>query len=327
MSRPQRLFDLLSVLQARGRATVSDLAEDLGVSERTIHRDLATLGEVGVPVLTEPGRYGGVSLLPGGRFTVSGLSGREKDLLHAVGLDVERASQLGQEAVAKAAVGKLATPSSTSGSRVTAAVLPLSQVVMVDNRPWFSAPAEDVDVAALAEAVRTGNRLRVNYRRNGESAAQKRIIDPYGLLGRGERWYLILDRDRQPRQYAVERLSDWEVLDEPRRLRPGETLETVVGALAQSLEKPRETVTVTAELDPGSVDMARRIIGSRLVSVEEGESFSTLTVAYEQIGGVRQLLQFGDHIRVTAPEEARELVAQLAAEIVERHSIKDADLT
>lgn len=197
----------------------------------------------------------------------------------------------------------------------------------VDNRPWFSAPAEDVDVAALAEAVRTGNRLRVNYRRNGESAAQKRIIDPYGLLGRGGRWYLILDRDRQPRQYAVERLSDWEVLDEPRRLRPGETLETVVGALAQSLEKPRETVTVTAELDSGSVDMARRITGSRLVSVEEGEGFSTLTVAYEQIGGVRQLLQFGDHIRVTEPEEARELVAQLATKIVKRHSIKDADLT
>lgn len=317
MSRPQRLFDLLSVLRARGRATVSDLADDLGVSERTIHRDLATLGEVGVPVVTEPGRHGGVSLLPGGRFTVSGLSGREKDLLHAVGLDVERARQLGQEAVAAAAVGKLA--SSPSGSNAYPAALALSQVVIVDNRPWFSATPREIDVAALADAVRTGNRLRVSYRRNGEAVPEDRIVDPYGLLGRGGRWYLILDRDRRPRQYAVERLSDWEVLDEPRRLRPGVTLETVVDTLAQALEKPRTTVTVTAELDPGTVDMARRIIGSRLVSVEEGESVSTLTVAYEHIGGVRQLLQFGDHIQVTAPEEARELMAQLAAEILERH--------
>ena len=97
MSRPQRLFDLLSVLRAQGKTTVSDLAADLDVSERTIHRDLATLSEVGVPVVTEPGLYGGVALLPGGRFTVSGLSSREKDLLHAVGLDVDRATQLGHD--------------------------------------------------------------------------------------------------------------------------------------------------------------------------------------------------------------------------------------
>lgn len=324
MSRPQRLFDLLSVLRAQGKTTVSDLAADLDVSERTIHRDLATLSEVGVPVVTEPGRYGGVALLPGGRFTVSGLSSREKDLLHAVGLDVDRATQLGQEAVVKAAVGKLR---STSGSESFTSALPMSQVVMIDNRPWFSAPTKTgVDVAELAEAVRTGQRLQVNYRRNGEAEPESRIVAPYGLLGRGGRWYLVVDRDRVARQYAVERMEGWQVLDEPRRLRPGITLENVVDALSEGLERPRETIAVTAELDLQSVDMAKRIVSSRLVSVEPGELVATITIAYEHIEGVRQLLQFAEHIRVTGPQEAVDLMARLASKIVGQHSTKDADL-
>lgn len=51
-TRMQRLFDLISVLWMRGRTTVFALAEDLTVSTRTIHRDLASLVEVGGPVVT-----------------------------------------------------------------------------------------------------------------------------------------------------------------------------------------------------------------------------------------------------------------------------------
>lgn len=51
--------------------------------------------------------------------------------------------------------------------------------------------------------------------------------------------------------YAVERLASWEVVDAPRRLRPSETLESVVAELAHNLEQPRETTVVTAHLKRG----------------------------------------------------------------------------
>jgi predicted DNA-binding transcriptional regulator YafY len=316
MPRAQRLFDLLSVLRAHGRTTVAELADDLQVSTRTVHRDLASLAEIGVPVVTEPGRYGGVSVLPGGRFQVAGLSAREKDLLRITGLDAGRAAELGHEALARSAVGKLGE---TDCGRV--AVLPLSQVVTVDNRPWFSGVHPSVDVAALAEDIRTGHRLSITYRRSGEDAAEERLVDPYGLLGRGGRWYLVADRDGTPRQYAVERLAAWTVVDAPRRLRPGASLDSVVEQLARNLEQPKETVVVTAELHRSRLDIARRILGSRLTAVEDSADADTvkISVEYVEIGGVRQLLQFGDSLEVTAPEEARRLVVDLSRAILSRY--------
>ena len=228
-------------------------------------------------------------------------------------------------------LGKLSGTSSRGSARQShrPAALSLSQVVTIDNRPWFSAvPAQETgtgDVAALAGDVRSGNRLSIVYRRSGEDATTPRIVDPYGLLSRGGRWYLVADRHGTPRMYAVERLASWEVVDAPRRLRPSETLESVVDELAHNLEQPRETTVVTAHLKRGSLDLARRIVGSRLVTVRDegdGDNEGTessgilrIEIAYTQVEGVRQLLQFGDDIEVIAPEETRQILGRLAQSV------------
>ncbi|WP_291474899.1 WYL domain-containing protein [Corynebacterium sp.] len=138
---------------------------------------------------------------------------------------------------------------------------------------------------------------------------------------RGGRRYLVADRDGTPRQYAVERLAAWTVVDAPRRLRPGASLDSVVEQLARNLEQPKETVVVTAELHRSRLDIARRILGSRLTAVEDSADPDTvkISVEYTEIGGVRQLLQFGNSIEVTAPEEARRLVVDLSRAILSRY--------
>ena len=68
--------------------------------------------------------------------------------------------------------------------------------------------------------------------------------------------------------------------------------------------------------------MARRILGSRLRSVEQlpdDDVKVRITVAYDQIDGVRQLMQFTDHIEVIDPPAARELVRKLAGDMAARH--------
>jgi predicted DNA-binding transcriptional regulator YafY len=64
-SRVLRLDALKSLLADRGYTTVADLAEELGVSTRTLHRDLALLREMGVPVEGDRGTGGGLRLEPG----------------------------------------------------------------------------------------------------------------------------------------------------------------------------------------------------------------------------------------------------------------------
>ncbi|MBP2337572.1 putative DNA-binding transcriptional regulator YafY [Saccharothrix coeruleofusca] len=317
MARPQRLIELLAALRARRRTTAEALAAELGVSTRTVLRDVQALVDAGIPVFTERGRYGGISLLPGDQVDLSKLTTAEADVLRAVGLDLDRARQLGEEAVARSALGKL-VPRRTPAAP---AELPLSlhQVVAVDNRAWFADGEPGPDVARLAQDLRRGRRLRIRYRRSGSTTARPAVVDPYGLLLRADRWYLIADRDAQPRMYALSRLRDWEVLAEPRRLREGEDLAGVAAELGRELES-RHEVTVTARLDADRVDLAHRVLGSRLRTVgEAADGRVTITVSYDQLDGVRQLLQFADHIEVVDPEPARRLVHDLARQLARAH--------
>src|ERR687897_1625779 len=82
--RADRLVATLLVLQARGRITAAELAEELEISERTARRDLEALGMAGIPVYSQAGRGGGWSLLGGARTDLSGLTAAEARTLFLV---------------------------------------------------------------------------------------------------------------------------------------------------------------------------------------------------------------------------------------------------
>ncbi|WP_121842240.1 YafY family protein, partial [Streptomyces sp. S5] len=85
---PDRFFALLLALQTRrDPVTTTDLAAETGVSVRTVLRDLRWLQDAGFPVLVERGRWGGVTLLPGGALDTARLTPAERDQLALHGLD------------------------------------------------------------------------------------------------------------------------------------------------------------------------------------------------------------------------------------------------
>src|SRR4249919_202067 len=77
MVRADRLVAVLLILQARGRVTAAQLADELEISERTARRDLEALAMAGVPVYSQAGRGGGWSLVGGARTDLSGLTASE----------------------------------------------------------------------------------------------------------------------------------------------------------------------------------------------------------------------------------------------------------
>ena len=82
--RADRLVAALLVLQARGRVTAAELADELEVSVATARRDLDALSAAGIPVYPQVGRNGGWELLGGARTDLTGLTATEAQALFAI---------------------------------------------------------------------------------------------------------------------------------------------------------------------------------------------------------------------------------------------------
>ncbi|MDQ0709247.1 putative DNA-binding transcriptional regulator YafY [Arthrobacter woluwensis] len=324
--KASRLLHLLLLLQVRQRVTTTELAERLEVSRRTILRDVEALSAAGVPVYAERGRAGGIVLLSDARLNASHLDPEELEALSLTGLDAAQLDALGLSAAHQAAAHKIAARAAANpGTRQLAR---LADLVHVESTAWFADPGAGADVADLAWALRTGNRLRIEYRRSAEAQPSSLDVDPYGIVAKSGRWYLIADADGEGRLFALERLADYRMLEAPARLRDGETLRTAWTALKERTESSGR-VRVTVRLRANRLDLARRILGSRLKTVDPSEAadqdgWCTAVLHYPDLESVRQLLQFGDHLEVLSPDGARDVIRRLAEDLALRHAPRPA---
>lgn len=311
---PDRFFSLLIALQSRETVTATDLAAELGISVRTAFRDVQWLQEAGFPILVRRGRSGGVTLLPGGALDLARLTPTERDHLALSGLDDTQRDQLGGGVDSRRARSKVAP-----GRLRPENLLPVHAVVTTDNRPWFGPPATGIGPAELLGDLRRGVRLRVNYRRSNEAEPTWQTVDPYGLLTKGGRWYLVADRSAAPRLYSLERIAGWRPLRTTRRLRSGTTLHAVAAELSANWEAPA-AIRIEGDLSARQLERAKRILGTRLMVLSpEAGGRVRIGVACRVLEDVRQLLQFADDFVVTGPPQARERIRELAAAMVRQY--------
>jgi predicted DNA-binding transcriptional regulator YafY len=318
---PDRFFALMLLLTSRDTVTTQELASALGVSLRTITRDLNWLREAGVPVTAHRGRLGGVTVLPGSGPDLTRLTPGERDHLSLTGLDEKQRAELDASAESRRALAKIAA----AQPRRVDEHLPLTEVVHVDSRPWLRARTSGTTPASLIGAVRRGRRLRIEYDSPRESGPREHVVDPYGLFAKAGAWYLVADRDRKPRMYRLDRITTWRVIDQPRRLRENQTLAAVAAALIAQWEH-RHAIKVSATIDQTQIERARRIFGRRLgrddhEGHEDREASATghkVTIHFQHLEDVRALLPFGSAITVHGPAEAMAYLRDLATELA-RH--------
>jgi predicted DNA-binding transcriptional regulator YafY len=314
---PDRFFSLMLLLASRNAATTQELASALGVSLRTITRDLNWLRDAGLPVTAQRGRLGGVTMLPGSGPDLTRLTPGERDHLSLTGLDGKQRAELDASVESRRALSKIAA----AQPRRVDELLPLADVVHVDSRPWLQARTSGTTPASLIGPVRRGRRLWIEYDSPRESCPRDLVVDPYGLLAKAGNWYLVADRARVPRMYRLERITTWKEADQPRRVRENHTLATVAAALIAQWEH-NHAIEVSATIDRTQIERAQRIFGLRLVRNDHEESATghRVTIRFPHLEDVRALLPFGSAITVHGPTEVRAHLRDLATSLAHHYA-------
>jgi len=187
MSQPTtRVLQLLEMLQAREVSGGAELARALEVDRRTLRRYIVMLEELGIPIVTSQGRYGGYQVVPGFKLPPMIFSDDEA-LALAVGLMAARGLGLAESMPALAtARAKL--------ERVFPAKLK-SRLRAVDESVALehTRPATLIDqqvLGLLCGATQERRRVRMAYQSRSDEQTE-REFDPYGLVFRAGRWYIV----------------------------------------------------------------------------------------------------------------------------------------
>ncbi|MBA2712925.1 MAG: HTH domain-containing protein [Rubrobacteraceae bacterium] len=155
MSRTARLLELLVRVQTKPRFTAAELAEEFGVSRRTILRDLRALSEMGIPLRSTPGPGGGYTLPRGGlspSLTVD----------EALGLIVS------YEALLRYPVSPFSAEGVSAVTKLRAALPPdvVRELDALREHVAVVEPARDYEAPLLKELLRAaldGAHLKVTY--------------------------------------------------------------------------------------------------------------------------------------------------------------------
>ena len=197
-----RALRLLALLQARTVWTGPELAREMGVTTRTVRRDVDRLRQMGYPVLTSAGHGGGYQLGAGRALPPLLLSSTEAAAV-AVGLRLAAAS--GLEGLDEEALRALAALDRILPASVRAEVGAVSSAMGVISRDGPGTRSEVL--MALATAVRDGVRVRLDYERADGERFERRI-EPYRVLSVEGRWYLFAwDLEREDwRTFRLDRM-------------------------------------------------------------------------------------------------------------------------
>src|SRR5262245_30825613 len=182
----ERALQLLSLLQTHRFWPGEELTERLGVSARTLRRDVDRLRSLGYPVDATPGAGGGYRLAAGAHLPPLLL---DDDEAVAIAVGLRSAASASIEGMEDTAVRALAKLEQVLPDRLRRRVLAVH--TNVASLQWSDDEAViDPDaLAVLALACRDREQVRFDYtRRDGEEGS--RLVEPLQLVSTGRRWYL-----------------------------------------------------------------------------------------------------------------------------------------
>jgi predicted DNA-binding transcriptional regulator YafY len=311
-----RLISIILMLQSRGTLKASELAEELDVSERTIHRYMGMLDDMGIPIYSERGPYGGFSLVRGYKLPPLVFTPEEATVLYLgseLVRDVWGASYHDAAVAATAKLDNVLPDALRQEVEHARRGLVVTGWLRRDYGPW--APILD----DLRRCVARRRQVRLVYQSFRQEVTE-RIVDPYALALQWGNWYLAghchLRGDL--RTFRVDRIRQAEPT--------GETFEVPVSFDARDYlhrmveERPATYYRVAVRFDPEVAHIVRERQEDWQDLSEDGDGTVTLTFeASELAWPCRWVLTYQDKATVLGPPELAAMVRDAARTIAARY--------
>jgi predicted DNA-binding transcriptional regulator YafY len=322
MNRTDRLLAIVLELQGRGRRRSEDLAATFEVSKRTIYRDIEALCQMGVPVVSVPGR--GYSLvegyfLPPLRFTA------DEAIILTLGSDVMAQSfdaeyRLAAESGSRKIVGAL-----PEELRDEVQSLQESIRFMVRDSPAGSPVdsfLQQIRRAIIGHYV-IGFEYHTRHGRADSGTWSYREVDPYGLVNLGGAWYVpgYCHMQKGTRIFRVQRMENLRVLDRHFTRPAGFKIGKRTGG------DDRNTI-VRALFSPDIVSWVRESPSFFSIAQEDTPDGLLVTFSVREEKDILQyILGWGRHVRVLEPQSFVQRIAEEAEVILQHHKNPESLLT
>jgi predicted DNA-binding transcriptional regulator YafY len=317
--RADRLLSILLLLQARGKMTARELAEELEVSQRTIYRDINALSIAGVPVYGEAGPEGGYAIVDRYRTQLTGLTEGEVQALFMLSIPGPLAD-LGVSQELRAALRKLSASLSDSQRQEEEKA---RQRFYLDSTGWQQSEEHVPHLRTVHQAVWRDRKIQIVYHPPYANRIEREVA-PYGLVAKAGIWYLVCAREKALNVHRVSYLLEVRPTEET-FVRPAAfDLSTFWEEWCIEYEAYLSDFTATVRVAPTLIPELPRYFGSSIhtkiaqAGPADEDGWIMCELSFPSFQAARdRILGFGRGIEVLEPHALRRSVLDYAEQILD----------
>ncbi|MGL4343893.1 MAG: helix-turn-helix transcriptional regulator [Cellulosilyticaceae bacterium] len=295
-----RLIAIIMVLLNDEKITAPKLAKMFEVTTRTIYRDIDTIAQAGVPIVTTPGVDGGISILPSFKVDKKFFSPEDIQSLLMGLSSIETTLSPSELIGVKAKLKTLLPPTMTKD------VLLKSGQITIDLTTWIGNKNFIQTLHQLKHALIKSTLVSFDYC-NLDGHKSHRIVEPYQLILKESYWYLQAYCTHKDafRTFKLSRILDVTLLNTPFVPREFSPL-----PLSGKGWIDKKLITIQLRIDASLLEKMIELCGEDHVHPSENHTFlADFPFAPDEMG-YNLLLSFGPNCECLGPEWIRQELAQ-----------------
>ena len=296
-----RLLGILTILLQKERTTAPELAARFEVNRRTIGRDIDALCQAGIPIITQQGAGGGISIAEGFKL--------DKNILTTNELSEIIAALKGIGSISEQSQIERTLDKFNAGSE---AIVSLSEPMIIDLASYYK---EDLTekIKLIKQAIHKQQTIQFDY--FSEKGESHRHIEPYHIIFQWAAWYVIgFCLEKQDwRVFSLMRLQHLALSDinyVPREMPPEKR---------NFHERFADDIKLVALFDPS--EKYRLIETWGMSSFTETNEGLLLEIGFTNAGYITQwLLGFGEKVKVIEPIDIAQVIQLTAKNILKNYN-------